>query len=51
VEAIAEGERADVERLIEAMKEGPRGARVDESKIEWEKPTGEFEQFGMKRSI
>ena len=51
VEAIAEGERADVERLIEAMKEGPRSARVDESKIEWEEPTGEFDRFGMKRSI
>jgi acylphosphatase len=51
VEAIAEGERANVERLIEAMKEGPRSARVDESKIEWEQPTGEFDRFGMKRSI
>ena len=51
VEAIAEGERVNVERLIEAMKEGPRSARVDESKIEWEEPTGEFEQFGVRRSI
>jgi acylphosphatase len=51
VEAIAEGERMNVEQLIEAMKEGPRSARVDESKIEWEEPTGEFDRFGMKRSI
>ena len=51
VEAIAEGERPNVERLIEAMKEGPRGARVDESKVEWETPTGEFEQFGVRKSI
>jgi acylphosphatase len=51
VEAIAEGERANVERMIEAMKEGPRGARVDESKVEWEEPTGEFDRFGVKRSI
>jgi acylphosphatase len=51
VEAVAEGERADVERLIEAMKQGPRGSRVDESKVEWETPTGEFIQFGVKRSI
>ena len=50
VEAIAEGERADVERLIEVMKEGPRGARVDESKVEWEGPTGEFDRFGVRRS-
>jgi len=51
VEAIAEGEREKVERFIEMMKEGPRGARVDESKVEWEEVTGEFDRFGVKRSI
>lgn len=51
VEAIAEGERSNVERLIQAMKEGPRASRVDESKVEWQEPTGEFVQFGVKRSI
>lgn len=51
VEAIAEGERDNVERLIQAMKEGPRSSRVDKSKVEWEEPAGEFVQFGVKRSI
>ena len=51
VEAIAEGEREDVERFIQMMKDGPRGSRVDESKVEWEQPTGEFLQFGVRRSI
>jgi acylphosphatase len=51
VEAVAEGERASVERLIEAMKTGPRSSRVDESKVEWEQPTGEFNLFGIRRSI
>jgi acylphosphatase len=51
VEAIAEGERANVERLIQAMKDGPRSSRVDESKVEWENPTGEFDRFGVKRSM
>ena len=51
VEAVAEGERSNVERFIEAMKEGPRMARVDESKVEWEDVTGEFGGFGVKRSI
>ena len=51
VEAIAEGERQQVERLIEAMKQGPRGARVDESKVEWETVTGEFKEFGVMRSM
>src|SRR5215208_2196179 len=51
VEAIAEGDRPNVERLIQAMKDGPRAARVDESKVEWEEPTGEFDRFGVKRSM
>ena len=51
VEAVAEGERGKVERLIEEMKQGPRSSRVDESKVEWENPTGEFDRFGVKRSI
>ena len=50
VEAVAEGEREKVERFIELMKEGPRGSRVDESKLEWENPTEEFREFGVKRS-
>ena len=51
VEAVAEGERVDVERLIQAMKEGPRSSRVDEARVEWEEPRGEFEQFGVRRSL
>ena len=51
VEAVVEGERAKVERFIEIMKEGPRGSRVDESKVEWENPTGEFAEFGVRKSI
>ena len=50
VEAVAEGEREKVERFIEWMKEGPRASRVDESKVEWEAVTGEFREFGVKRS-
>src|SRR6266498_3867837 len=51
VEAVAEGERANVERFIQMMKDGPRGSQVDESKVEWENPTGEFSRFGMRRSM
>ena len=51
VEAIAEGRRAEVERLIQAMEAGPRGSRVDESKVEWGEPTGEWNQFGVRRSM
>ena len=51
VEAVAEGERATVEGFIQMMKDGPRGSRVDQSKVEWENPTGEFGQFGVRRSM
>ena len=51
VEAIAEGERAKVELFIEQMKQGPRMSRVDESRVEWEFVTGEFREFGVKRSM
>ena len=50
VEAIVEGESQDVELFIAAMKQGPRASRVDESTVEWERPTGEFREFGVKRS-
>lgn len=51
VEAVAEGTRDQVDRLIQLMKQGPRGARVEESRVEWEAVTGEFSGFGMRRSM
>lgn len=51
VEAVAEGPREKVDQLIEAMRTGPHGARVDESKVEWEQPTGEYDRFGVARSM
>ena len=51
VEAVIEGEKDKVERLIEAIRQGPRASRVDESNVEWETPTGEFPEFGVKRSL
>ena len=51
VEAIVEGERSKVERFIEMMKQGPRMSQVDESRVEWENPTGEFREYGVKRSL
>ena len=51
VEAVAEGTRPRVEKFIALVREGPRASRVDESRVEWETPTGEFAEFGMKRSL
>jgi acylphosphatase len=40
VEAVFEGERDAVERLVAFCREGPRGARVDRVDVEAEEPTG-----------
>jgi acylphosphatase len=40
VEAVFEGDRDDVERLVAFAREGPRGARVDWVDIASEEPEG-----------
>lgn len=51
VEAVAEGSREQIETFIEAMKQGPRMSRVDDIRVEWETPNGEFNGFGVRRSL
>ena len=51
VETLAEGTREQMEKFIEAVKQGPRASRVDEARIEYETVTGEFKDFGVKRSM
>ncbi len=51
VEAVVEGERPDVDLFIQMVKDGPSASHVDESRVEWETPTGEFTQFGVRRSM
>ena len=45
VEVLAEGERPVLEKLLDALGRGPRGANVTAVKADWEKPTGEFHNF------
>ncbi len=49
VEVVAEGRKPLLDRLVEFCRRGPRGAKVEEIEIEWAKPTGEFENFLVKR--
>jgi len=51
VEAIVEGEQSKVDLFIEQMKQGPRMSRVNESRVEREDVTGEFREFGVRRSM
>ena len=41
VEAVFEGSREAVESLVRWCREGPRGARVEDVRVEWEDPRGE----------
>lgn len=41
VEAVFEGRRDVVESLVRWCGEGPRGAHVDDVRVEWEDPRGE----------
>lgn len=45
VEVVAEGPRVDVSRLLDYLRRGPRGARVDAVDITWSEPTGHFDGF------
>jgi acylphosphatase len=48
VEAVAEGDEAGVDRLIEWCREGPRSARVEQVEVLPETPTGEFQGFRIR---
>lgn len=49
VEAVVEGPRSAVERLIAWARQGPPGALVTDVHIEWKAPRGEFTDFATRR--
>ncbi len=51
VEAVAEGHRSALEHFVEEVRRGPRAASVEESRVEWEIATGEFQYFDARRSV
>jgi acylphosphatase len=48
VETVAEGRREVLLKFLEAVKTGPRPARVETAQVEWESPTGEFKHFYIR---
>jgi len=48
VEAVFEGEKQEVERIINWAKKGPLFANISDFKIEWQEPKGEFNNFEVK---
>jgi hypothetical protein len=39
-----------LEKFVLLVKAGPRAARVDEAREEWERATGEFASFTVRSS-
>lgn len=48
VEAVFEGDKETVQRLIDWCHEGPPSARVDSVEVFWEAATGEFTGFSPR---
>ena len=49
VEICAEGERKQLERLLEQLKSGPPGARVDNLELTWSEFTSQYSDFSVTR--
>ena len=48
VEVVAEGERPALERLLVALRRGPRMSFVSNVQVEWASGTGEFSGFSVR---
>jgi acylphosphatase len=48
VRCVAEGPRADLERLLEAMEHGPAGALVERTRATWGPATGTLRSFDIR---
>ena len=47
VEAVFEGEKENVERLVEFCRQGPSSAKVTQTEVIYESYTGEFRDFKL----
>ena len=48
VEVIAEGEEADLEKLIEFLQEGTSRSEVKKFEVDWREAEGEYFRFSIK---
>lgn len=48
VEMVAEGERSRIEQLVEWARQGPTHAHVDDVRVSWEEPKGDFAEFRVR---
>lgn len=45
VEALFEGEKSDVDEMVDFCRRGPTGARVENVEVVWEDYAGEYKDF------
>lgn len=50
VESVFEGEKDDVEKLIEFCGSGPPSAQVTQVDVQWQKHTGKFTAFEIRKT-
>lgn len=48
VEAVLQGEQAEVEKVVAFMREGPPGAAVERISVEWRDPGEAYERFHVR---
>lgn len=48
VEAVLEGEKAQVEQVLTWCKQGPQQAQVDAVQVDWGDASGEFSDFEVR---
>ena len=48
VEAVFEGEKIIVNKMIDWCHKGPQGAFVDNVKVDWEKPEVKYPDFSIR---
>jgi len=48
VEAVFEGRKDDIDRMVNWLYKGPPHAQVREVEVSWEDPTGNFDTFSVK---
>jgi acylphosphatase len=48
VEAVIQGERSEVEKVVDFMREGPAGAVVERISVEWHDPAEAYEGFQIQ---
>jgi acylphosphatase len=48
VEVMAEGDRSELDDLLESLRKGPRSSFVSNVRENWEPPRGEFRLFDVR---